>query len=160
MTLPDKIHKQAENDYKYYDDEGNMIPKNSYQHWYKSVSYILIWEGKYDSRELPAVYERNGDSLEYNRLQHKELTEAIADDFWMKVSQPLQTDGPAWYYEQNKHAAGMMGFTDMMLKRAQEELNKANKISSRAGDKFCRNCGAALKKTAKFCEECGTEIIC
>ena len=159
MTLPDRIHKQAEDDWKFFDDDENQIPKSTYSHWYESVSYTLIWEGKYDSRELPAVYERDGDSLNYTRLQDKELIEAIANDYWIEVSQPLQTDGPIWYYEHNKPAGGMLGFAGIMLKNSQEETNKADKVQSHAEDKFCRNCGAKLKGTAKFCEECGTEII-
>ena len=57
-----------------------------------------------------------------------ELIEAIANDYWIEVSQPLQTDGPIWYYEHNKPAGGMLGFADMMLKSSQEEVNKTDKV--------------------------------
>ena len=159
MTLPDKIHKETEGDYKYYDEEGKQISESTYQHWYGSVSYTLIWEGKYDCRELPVVYKRDGDTLEYNRLQDKELIEAIAGDYWLKVSQPLQTDGPVWSYERDNSIASMLGLMNVTIKDAREELNKKDKIQFRARDKFCRNCGATLRETGKFCEKCGAPII-
>ena len=100
MALPDKLHKRSEDDYILYDEKDERIKQNTYQHWYNGKKYLLIWEHKYDPREVPCVYLNPDSPVEYTRIPDEDLAEKIAQSFWIQACGPLQTDGPFWLYQQ------------------------------------------------------------
>ena len=110
MSLPERFHRKKdnvkENDYILEDDEGNQVNRSLYKHWYGPKRYALMWEHKYSSLEIPAVYEEPDGDERYFRIHDDRLIKEISDDFWKLVSQPLQTDGSVWLYE-NKEPKSM-----------------------------------------------------
>ena len=119
MALPEKLHKRSEDDYVLYDEEDNRIKQSTYQHWYDGKKYLLIWEKKYDPREIPCVYLNPDSPLEYTRISDENLIDAITEDFWGEVSSPLQPDGPVWLYQQGNigiynNGMGMMTIVNAM----------------------------------------------
>lgn len=156
MTLPGKLYKRLPDDPKLYDDAGNMIEQRMFYHRFNDKSYVLIWGDKLDGSADPFVYVCTDTSGEYIKVEDIQVAEDVLLDFKIMLAKPDHTDGPVWYYERN---TGIPMFMNKPLKNAQDELNKANNVHSRTGDKFCRNCGTVFKGTEKFCRECGSPII-
>ena len=153
MALPDKLHKRSELDYVLYDEADNRITQNGYDHWYNGKKYKLIWEHKYDPREVPNVYLNPDDPVEYIRITDEDLVKAIADHFWNEVSRPLQVDGPFFFYQSgntgiDKNSMGMMALGMAMA----NTMNRQQEGSG--GDNWiCPGCNT--NNSGKFCMECG-----
>ena len=166
MALPERIHRQTEGvketDYVLVDDEGNEVKKSLYKHWYAGKRYAMIWETKYSPLETPTVYEEPNDDDHFFMIHDDELIAEIADDFWKAVSQPLQTDGPAWYYENQRHDIGamdpvknFMGISglNMMMGEEPQKIERPKNIIHDDGTWTCVTCNHV--NSGRFCSECG-----
>lgn len=161
MALPERIHRKTdETDYVLVDDEGNEVKKGLYKHWYAGKRYAMIWETKYSLLETPTVYEEPNDDDHFFMIHDDKLIGEIADDFWKAVSQPLQTDGPAWYYENKrpdimepvKNFMGISGL-NMMMGEEPQKIERPKNIIHDDGTWTCVTCNHV--NSGRFCSECG-----
>jgi hypothetical protein len=163
MALPERIHRKTdETDYVLVDDEGNEVKKGLYKHWYAGKRYAMIWETKYSPLETPTVYEEPNDDDHFFMIHDDALIAEIADDFWKAVSQPLQTDGPAWYYENKRPDIGpmepvknFMGISGLNMIEGNEpkKIERPKNIIHEDGTWTCVTCNHV--NSGRFCSECG-----
>ena len=169
MALPEKLFdlKEDEDGYGYHfrDENGEMV-NSTYSHWYDKEKYRLIWESKEDYLDVPpAVYGPVSANGVYDRVTDEELVGKIFMSFRESVSRQLQTDGPAWYYENLRNpggspALGMMS-REMGMMLMNQQLTKSETMDfsdMKADIKFCPNCGAKREGKLKFCPECGARL--
>ena len=169
MEFPEKLFdlKEDEDGYGHYfrDEKGNMI-KSTYTHWYDGVKYRLMWESRDEYTKVPpVVYAPVENSGEYDRVTDQTLIDKLFMSFLEYVSKQLQTDGPAWYYENLRNqggspALGMMSQDlGMMLMNSQPQKSASMDFSDMKADiRFCPNCGGKREGELKFCPECGARL--
>ena len=152
MSLPERLFDLNKDEkgygYHYRDENGEMITFSTYEHWYGDKTYLLIWENRADyCKAVPAVYGTIDNDEVHERILDKELTEKIFASFLYEVGRPLQTDGPAQYYEQFRTPFSEMGMGKFATGMMQAGLQP--------DEWFCTECGHK-NKGGKFCPECGT----
>ena len=169
MEFPEKLFdlKEDEDGYGYhFRDENGELVTSTYSHWYDNNKYRLIWESKEDYLDVPpAVYRSVDANGVYERVTDDHLIGMIFTSFRGYVSKQLQTDGPAWYYENLRNpggspALGMMSKDlGMMLMNSQPPKSASMDFSDMKTDiRFCPNCGGKREGELKFCPECGARL--
>ena len=170
MSLPERLYdlNKDEDGYGYYyrDEKGEMVTMSTYTHWHKGKNYHLIWENMAEYCEVaPAVYGSQDEEGIYERILDEKLVGEIFESYHSFVSQPILTDGPAWFYENNNPlnrmpVVGMMTpeISAMMMGKNTTESSRWDYSDIKTEIKFCPNCGTKREGQVKFCSACGTRL--
>ena len=120
--------------------------------WEKDVSVCGNWQSK-----LPGLFDKELEKFGIKAetyFTRMLLTEESAKELNERKKEEIRC-----LRDQNPISIDTVYHEPTVLKNY--VLNKApeGKAVIRSGDKFCRNCGAALSGNGRFCMECGVEII-
>lgn len=131
---------------------ADIITKCLNDEWEEEVSVCLKWQIR-----LPEMFDKELEKLGIKaetNFTHMVLTEESAKELRERREEEVRLS-----IEQNPIYVDHMYSEPTVLMNYVNNKTSEVKAVTLSGDKFCRNCGAALKGTAKFCEECGTEIV-
>ena len=145
------------------DADGNRLELTTYSSRYENAAYTLIFPDGYAEEKRMLVYSHPESEDVCVRVRDAALCRAVHDNFWGRIrSSVLQTDGPAWYYEQHRPqtspvpSGGMMGAFWAANPGVNPLSNTAQGEGKAAEDAWtCPSCGRADNRS-RFCPDCGT----
>ncbi len=166
MDVPEIFYRDrdAERDGEllFADADGNRLDLTTFSKWYKNAEYTLVFPDGYAEEKRVFVYAHPESEDVYVRVRDAALCRAVHDDFWGGIrSSILQTDGPAWYYEQFRTRSSPVPMGGMM-----SALWAANPGADPPSDTAqgkekapenvwtCPTCGRAGNRS-KYCPDCG-----